>query len=800
MARVTISTVSRSRTSWIPNEFRSPKDADGHGTHIATIVAGNPVDAYLFGTRVARVSGIAPRARIAVYKACWLKPGETRATCATSDLTRAIDDAVADGVDIINYSIGSLETDLTSPDDIALLNAVDAGVLTVVAAGNDGPSLDTIGTPSSAPWVLTVAASTQSGELYDTAIEITAPADLAGDIAIREASFTPQLTTDPIEETLVAADDGQAPLDNGGTGSTRDACQPLQNTDAVSGHIALIQRGGCEFQVKIMNAEQAGAVAVVVYNNSGSPMVMNGDVGSVGIPAVMIGTADGQRLVDRLAAGDEVTLKLAKGIFLPFHEDGNVMADFSSRGPALSDQNFLKPDVTAPGVDILAGQTPDVANGLRGETYQYLSGTSQAAPEVSGVAALLKEAHPDWAPGRLKSALMTSAYQGVVRSDGTAADPLDMGAGHIDPNHAVDPGLVYDSDYRDHAAYLCGFAQSPISPDECAALTNLDYSSDPRNVNLPSIAIADLITGDTITRRVTNIGPPATYAASVTAPQNIDVFVDPPTLVLDTGQTAAFSVRFVDLGANLDLWDFGQLSWSDGTHNVVSPIALQPVALRAPAEIHLKGSSGDTTMPVDFGYSGAYAGTVHGLRPPFVDDQTGEVPKGFVDDDTSRNFTFRFDNGVTAHGINVAPDQLYLRVALFDEFTDGNDDLDLYLFYCPNDQCTQVGQSGDFTSNEEIDVTLPDPGLYLALVHGFETDQVSGGPGANYSLFTWSFGLDDVVGNLGIDAPDSATEGEHLDVPVHWENLEPGMRYLGGVSHDTPYGLYSLTIVNVQSP
>ena len=94
-------------------EFRSPRDADGHGTHVATTIAGNAVDAHMFGTRVARVAGIAPRARVAVYKACWMKPGETRATCATSDLARAVDEAVADGVDIINYSLGSLETDLT---------------------------------------------------------------------------------------------------------------------------------------------------------------------------------------------------------------------------------------------------------------------------------------------------------------------------------------------------------------------------------------------------------------------------------------------------------------------------------------------------------------------------------------------------------------------------------------------------------------------------------------------------------------------------------------------------------------
>ena len=156
----------------------------------------------LLGARVARVSGVAPRARVAIYKACWLRPGDTRGTCATSDLVRAIDDAVADGVDLINYSIGSLETDLDAPDDLALLDALDAGVLSVVAAGNDGPDLDTIGSPSSAPWVLTTAASTQDGELFDDAIEITAPTDLTDTLVMREASFTPPLSLDDADRGM----------------------------------------------------------------------------------------------------------------------------------------------------------------------------------------------------------------------------------------------------------------------------------------------------------------------------------------------------------------------------------------------------------------------------------------------------------------------------------------------------------------------------------------------------------------------------------------------------------------------
>ncbi len=799
-----------SRWQLDPGEIRSPIDVDGHGTHVATIVAGNPADASLLGTRLARVSGIAPRAQIAVYKACWLQPGATRGTCATSDLTRAIDDAVADGVDIINYSIGSLETDLTAPDDMALLHALDAGVLTVVAGGNDGPNLYTIGSPSSDPWVLTTAASTQSGELFDDAISITAPADIAGAIVMREATFTPPLTRDkPVQAFLVTADDGQGAIQGGATGSRRDACQALANAKDMQGNVALIERGGCEFDVKVANAEAAGAVAAVVYDNGAGLIAMNGSGNiTVHIPAVMIGNADGQKLVDRLAAdatktlkpADRVTVKLALGIFDTLAGTGNIVADFSSRGPSLSDANFSKPDVTAPGVDILAGQTPVVANGLRGETYQYMSGTSQAAPETTGVAALLKEAHPDWTPGMLKSALMTTAYQGVVREDGTPADAFDVGAGHINPNKAIAPGLVYPSDYRDHAAYLCGLHKSPISTTECASLAAAGYSNAATDLNLPSIGLNQMITGDVVHRRVTNIGPAATFAAEVTPPPNVDVYVEPSSLSLTTGQSADFTVRFVDRGTTLDAWNFGRLTWSDGgSQSIASPLSVQAVTLRSAPELYLSGAAGTAKLPTAFGYTGAYLAGVHGLRKPFL-DPNGQVPRGFVDHDFSHNFTFRFNNGVTAHQLTVPPNQLYLRVALFNEFTDGTDDLDLYLFYCPNNQCTQIGQSAGLTSDEEIDVTLPDAGQYLVLVHGYETDDVAGGPGANYSLYTWSFGVNDAVGNLGVAAPTGVSAGDRLNLDVSWTALDPGMLYLGAISHNTPNGLYGLTIVNVRTP
>ncbi len=788
-----------------PGEFRSPKDADGHGTHIATTAAGNTVTAELFGTRIGQITGIAPRARVAVYKACWLKPGDTRATCNTSDLTRAIDDAVADGADIINYSVGSLETEIAAPDDIALLNAMEAGVFSAVAAGNDGPNPATIGSPSGAPWVLTVGASTQTGRRFEEAIEITAPDSLSQLMAMREASFTPPLRDNAIVSAqLTLVDDGEALLSDGSTGSIRDACEDPGNADALQGQIALIERGGCDFQVKLDNVERAGAIGAVVYNTSGDPIVMNGDANTVGIPAVMISAAKGQTLVDELLADTAITVELSKGTFLQRNDSGNVMADFSSRGPYPGGPDFVKPDVTAPGVNILAGHTTDVANGLTGENYQYLSGTSMSTPEVAGVAALIKEAHPDWTPSQIKSALTTSAYQGVVKENGSsAADPFDAGAGHIDANAAIDPGLVYDVDYLNFAGFLCGLVEPPFPDTDCAILGAAGFSPEGRALNLPSAGVAELISGDTISRRVTNVGPSATYTANINLPLGVDVIVSPASLNLNPGEIGDYSLTFQRQGAELDTWSFGKLTWSDGEHSVATPLAVRPVTLRAPDEMLLTGASGSTEIPVAFGYDGPYLADVHGLREPlsdFCSDENDMPAPCFVEEDESNTFSFRFDNGVHALLIDMPPDQLFARFSLFDEYTDGNDDLDLYLFFCPGNQCTQIAESGTFTSEEEINLTFPAAGTYAALIHGFETDPIAGGPGAEFTLFAWSVGSVDVAGNLLVTSPINVADGDRTFLDVDWGVLDPGIPYLGAISHNTPTGLYGLTILRIDSP
>lgn len=776
------------------DEIRSARDADGHGTHTATIAAGNRTSASIFGTLIGDIEGIAPKARVAIYKACWLRPGDTRASCNTSDLANAIDAAVADGVDIISYSIGSSLKRISAPDDIALMAATKAGVLSVVAAGNEGPNLGTIGSPAGGPWVITAAASSRDGESSVEALQITSPPSLEGKYATKEANFTPPLrNSDPIEGQLVLVDDDDDSLPDGSTGAASDACQALINGDEISGNIALIQRTGCLFEDMVKNAADAGAIAAVVYNIAGDPIVMFGTEGLSDIPALMMGQADANLILAELDAGNDVTVVLDKGFLLTTDDTGNIIASFSARGPAPV-ADILKPDVTAPGINILAGFTPDAANAAPGENFAFLSGTSMSTPHVAGAAALLLQGHPEWTPSAIKSALMTTARQDIKASVGLGdASPFDFGAGHIAPNQANDPGLVYALSDDEYDAFACGIESPAVSPTRCDELAAAGFSFEAADLNLPSIAISTLTSQQTVQRRVTNVSDETdSYTVTTSAPPGMNVDVNPSSLTLGPGGSAVFDVSLTYLSGPLDLWRFGGLTWSSATRDVFSPIAAKPTSISAPAEITTFGGTGTETFEVLFGYSGGYSPGVHGLNLPLILD-------GFVDNDPTKTYSFRTTNGVTEHVISVPADQLYLRFSLFDALTDGVDDLDMYVYYCGTDgtSCTKIGESGEPTSQEQFDVFRPAAGLYAVHVHGFETDQVEGGAGANYQLLGWAIGITDDKGNMSVSGPAFIAAGATADVTISWSGLLSNTIYLGGVSHNTPQGLSGLTIVTI---
>ncbi|MCC5794696.1 MAG: S8 family serine peptidase [Chromatiales bacterium] len=778
------------------NEFISPRDADGHGTHIAATAAGNRVRASIGGSSLAWVGGVAPRARIASYKACWLEPGQIRGSCSTADLQRAIEDAVADGVHIINYSVGSSNASIRDPDDLALLAALEAGVLAVVAAGNDGPFEGSVLSPAGAPWVLTVGAASRQGQRFDEAVEITAPASLSGRLAAREASFTPALRQrGPLDGQLVLVDDGVRSVSGDGIGSIHDGCQTLVNAEAVRDNIAFIQRGGCDFQTKLRNAELAGARAVVVYNNQGAAIVMAGQRGSTNLPAVMIGQEDGERLFDALRSGSVVEIKLDKRLFLATEDPGNVVAAFSSRGPNLVDANLLKPDLVAPGVDILAAQTRDVANGVRGENFQYLSGTSMAVPHVAGLAALLRQAQPDWGPDRIKSALMTTARQDLgTEETELAADPFAMGAGHVVPASALSPGLVYETSIADFDAYLCGRGAGRVDAAGCSALAAAGHPTDPVQLNLPSLAIDNLVSTRSVRRTVTNVGQAAQYFSEVDAPAGISVEVVPPLLSLDHGESASFELLFTaGSEAAAYEWAFGALRWSNGEQLVHSPIALRTLPFSAPLSITGTGPAGSATAALSFGYEGSYQARVHGLAPAAVFSRTvSNDPENFYE------FLPQPPAHVARVEFQVPSGTLYLRIATFDEATSGEDDLDLYVYYCPvQGACTGlVDVSGEATSEERVDIVLPLPGWYLVDVHGFETE----GPQTSFDLFVWQFGEDDDRGNLGVSgAPSNVSAGDRAELLLEWSLDTPG-RYLGAVTHNDAEGALDLTLVEITVP
>jgi subtilisin family serine protease len=790
------------------NEFISPRDADGHGTHIASVAAGNSVRATLGGEFVDRISGMAPRAHVAAYKACWLEPGELRGTCSTADLTQAIEDAIADGVDIINYSVGS-DDDIVDADDLALLAAVNAGVLVVGAAGNEGPAPESVVSPAAAPWVLAVGASSRRGERFRDAIRVNSPASVQKDYVAVEAAFTPRLRDKgPLTLDLVLVDDGVFGFFDGLIGTTFDACESVRNASEISGRIALVQRGGCNFDVKVRNVQDAGAKAALIFSDQGEPLLMNGSRNGITIPALMIGQDDGELLRARLEADETVGVTLQKGLFLRVADPGNRMEAFSARGPNSWQPDVLKPDVTAPGVDILGAQTPDVANNLRGENFQYLSGTSMAVPHVAGIAALLKEAHPDWSPAALRSALMTTARQDVLNQDGeTAADPFDFGAGHVVPNAAFAPGLVYDAGIDDYDAFLCGRDQPRDSAVDCARLEADGYATDGSELNLPTIATDDLVSEQVIRRRVTNVGEAAQFVASVEMPTTIGAEISPALLSLDAGESADFEIRLSTQDTTFDAWQFGALTWTSGATIARSPLAIRAQRFAATIFATGTGAEGSLDVALRSGYTGTYRATLSGLEAA-NQSQPDELRAALTDASVAEDFgdsysfiqpgTGSLPASVRRIPIIVPEGTRYLRVALFNEARNGAADLDLYLYACPGfGECTEEGVPSQNADSDEAINLIPAEGQsfvtageYYVDVHGFDTD----GGSATFNLLVWTVGADRA--NATLSAPASLVAGGQASAALSWQGLAPGL-HLALISHGDGEVGFGQTIVEI---
>jgi subtilisin family serine protease len=762
-----------------PWEFNSVRDYNGHGTHTASTAGGNhgvmaTGPAEIFGA----ISGMAPRARIAAYKALWSTVDGSTASGTTSDLAAAIDQAVADGVDVINYSVSGTQTNFADAVEISFLFAARAGVFVATSAGNSGPTSATVAHPS--PWETTVAAGTHNrtgkgsvtlgnGVTYEGASVATA----VGPVPIIDSVDAGLPDADPdLVELCYAASDNVVGDDPGVPTAVLDPAK-------VEGKIVLCKRGVIARVDKSKAVLEAGGVGMVMYNDPDSSL--NADFHYV--PSVHVDMASGLAIKSYIAGAAAPTATINEATIV-FDEPAPFTASFSSRGPLRgAGGDLLKPDVIAPGQDVLAAVSPAIA----GRNFDLLSGTSMSSPHVAGLAALLMDLHPAWSPMAVKSALMTTGYD--VLDGGTPAPNTNpvlifrQGAGHVQPNSAADPGLVYNSGFNDWLAFLCGQVPGLVNPSSCTALVGAGFSTDASDLNGASIAIGDLAGIQTVTRRVTNVGgDSATYTASVSGMSGITTVVEPSTLALDPGESASFTVTFTQSAAAFNAYTGGQLTWSDGSHAVRSPIVVRPVPIAAPAEI--SGTADGISYEVVTGFAGTLDFAARGLVP-------ATETAASVSQDPDQTFDPEDPTGTVSFDIEVPAGTVLLRTGIDEStITPSGTDLDVFLH---DPDGTLRAQAADGDSNELASFASPAAGTWKVYVHGFDTVAAS----ADFTLYTWILGTSD-DGNMTVPGPATATVAGTVPVDLSFTGLDPTMWYLGQVVYLNTGSVIGTTIVTVR--
>ena len=745
--------------------YLSPRDEAGHGTHVAGIAVGNRnVDPVVGGDDVGvdRISGVAPAAHLAVYKACWVV-----GFCTDVDVAAAIDAAVADGVDVLNLSLGGPLFPGSEIDamQLAALNADAAGVVVVTAAGNAGPvdpgaPFGPVGSPAAAPWTTAVGATTGTRTFRST-VTATGP----GGAQATAAMIGRPLPTAELIDNGTAGTDPPDPFTE-----ARNCWQGTLDPAKVRGKVVLCDMFGpfvlaapedIAFYVK-----EAGGVGVVLRWPYGDPPQVNAV-----LPMAFVTSEDATAL-RRLTDAGTTTVAGTAGRAVPRAAD--VMAPFSSRGPVFfTDDTFtahptdlLRPDLSAPGVDVLAAYAPRTYLGSIGaegsERFASLSGTSMASPMAAGAAALLTQAHPTWSPAAIRSALTTSAVRTVTEPGGAAATPDDTGGGRIDPTAAADADLVVEASTDEYRRYAEG-----VNPDA------IEGDLEPiaaRDLNVPGLALHRVTVSQTVTRTFTNAGAArATWTIAEPSQPEAFVLTNPTRFTLAPGQKRSVQFRVIIIRGTTAMRDLTVTLRNTTTGRLTRlPIAARnPGIIDPPAVMKVADAPPDGERDVPVTVSGDVNAVAHGLARPVV-------TRDLATDGSPDNLTWRT--------LRVDEDA---RGLIAQAKAAGGEPLSVGL-YRDGDANGVISQEDEFINaalaglpNEEA-VTLDVPaGDYLVGVFG-----PFGEPAVRFDLRTWT--VRDPEPDDPDPAPGVVAGGDPLDSePQDTKELPLKLRF-NGVDGEEP--------------
>ncbi|XP_078173380.1 subtilisin-like protease SBT3.5 isoform X3 [Carex rostrata] len=556
-------------------EFLSSRDVAGHGTHTSSTAAGSPVTSASFLNLASGIArGGASGAHLAVYKVCW-----STGDCSSADILAAFDDAIHDGVDVISVSLGQSPPLPDYVDDalaVGSFHAAAKGIVVVCSGGNSGPFPETI--INGAPWVVTVGASSIDRTFLSRVV-------LGNNLSfVGESLFTGKYRDKLLKivyaEDVAASDASEADARSCNTGSL--------NSTLVRGNVVLC------FQTRTQRMASVAADTVKSSHGVGvifAQSLTKDTTFSFDIPCVQVDFEAGTSMLSYIGTTKNPVVKFTSIRTVVGKLMAPEVAYFSSRGPSSLSPFVLKPDVVAPGVNILASWSPalPLSTSTGPVHFNIESGTSMACPHVSAIVAILKSVHPTWSPAALKSALVTTAYTKDdygfdIVAEGAPyklANPFDYGGGHVDPNKAVDPGLIFDSGLPDYIDFLClmGYNNSAVSLMARHQANCQNFHKSPHNLNVPSILISKLRDRIAVARTVTNVGPPTSiYKSRVEAPPGVEVSVKPEILTFNSSVTKLkFKVVFRPKLKLQGRYFFGNLIWEDGIHFVKIPLAVRIV-------------------------------------------------------------------------------------------------------------------------------------------------------------------------------------------------------------------------------